>query len=301
MSKNYRGKRRNNFGFRNLGISVLSLVLVLNFLSCSKRNSKSKEDFNASSVSDVSWMISRDELISYAFPKEEETINDSEIPWMISRDELIKYAFPKEEEKVVTEKKEETIPEMIDYILRKFDLTREEFDIIIAGCITEGMPGEENEDRINEGLNVASVLYNRCKNERWINYVRQVTGIKGNIGLFENYVAKGQFSTYDSGFYLRAIDQKSGPLYEALVKFFYYVDNIDPDRQNPDYEVRHNYCSFWAHYLGRKDGVQLVSPGGNDFFDPTLPEEAVPFSETFIYDNLQELYKEEHGKSLVLN
>ncbi len=198
----------------------------------------------------------------------------------------------KEEREAKLKKQNPTIEEMIEFVCIKFDLTREQFAQIVAACICEGFAGPENQDRINESLNVASALINRIKNTKWNGYVKAWMHIQGrDVTLWDHFTAPNQFDVFNNIHFKEALNHTSGPLYETIIKFFYYVDNIDPDRMNPEFQnLRHNYCSYWA---SRSGAIKLIPPKGNDYFDPIEDYQRIATEDTYYYQNLLDIMESE--------
>ncbi len=305
---------------KNILISIVSFLLVMNIASSSYKKVNKESETTSTSITKLILLKEELEMLkNECLSEEDQTILDSYISEtnyleFINNLDIVKdkdFKTKKEPKRVIRPVrvhikkpyKEVTIEDMIDYTLIKFDLTREEYDILVAGIISEGKGGKEDADRINEALNVASALYNRCKDSRWCDYVRNIMGIKGKVGLFEHFTAKSQFDVWTYGTYTKNINCTSGPLYESIVKFLYYVDNIDKDRQSSIYgKPRHNYCSFCTSTLDRRShNPVILVKGGNQYYDPIRPEENIPLEDTFFYQNMLEVMEsdvEEKGMQI---
>ena len=158
---------------------------------------------------------------------------------------VLPYDIPKP--KLMTE--EEINQEKIQYILDKYQLTREELDVCCAIAMAEANGEGTNYE---EAMNVINTAYNRTISRKW------VASISDN--LFEQMTYPGQFVVYENGNYLRFLGRTDLPGYQAVIDFLSNTNEVKA----------HTYLAFRSNHSGI-NGAELVD-GGNLYFS-TLTEE----------------------------
>lgn len=176
--------------------------------------------------------------------------------------------------------------EKIKWILDQYNLTEEEFKVVVAVTIAEAK-GLSYED----AYAVINVIYNRTICSRWINEIKRQTGEDVGTSLYEQVIAKGQFSVYFYGektyrYYLD-IDIEEYPGYQAVIDFLY--GTFTQDEVTGEYiwngpERLHNLLSF---------GVQL-SPEVSYCFTNRGVNCGIPMEESeYVTDNFTSVTESE--------
>ena len=137
-------------------------------------------------------------------------------------------------------KKEQTLEqEIIQYILDKYGITLEQFDIIKAIIIAEAKP-----DSFDDGYAVTNTIYNRTQSEKWLYTAEWCYKDKngnrlkfdGN-NIYDVVISPYQFEVYGNGRYKQYLDKNDGPVYDSIIAFF-------NDLRNGNYENMHNFLNF---------------------------------------------------------
>lgn len=150
--------------------------------------------------------------------------------------------------------KEPSNEEKIDTILKRENITREEFDVIAATVMGEAAP-ESYED----AYAVINTFYNRTISKTWINEMIRATGIDNGNNLYAQITLVNQSEVYTTGRYKEFLGIEEGPVYQAVIDFLYTL------------ERKHDYLCFFASYGEIPDSVQFVD-GGNWYYS-VMPEE----------------------------
>ncbi len=157
--------------------------------------------------------------------------------------------------------------EKIKWILDQYNLTEEEFKVVVAVTIAEAK-GLSYED----AYAVINVIYNRTICSRWINEIKRQTGEDAGTSLYEQVIAKGQFTVYYYGertyrYYLD-IDIEEYPGYQAVIDFLY--GTFTQDEVTGEYtwngpERLHDLLNFVGHHVTPKYSSQSFTSMGNNY------------------------------------
>lgn len=153
--------------------------------------------------------------------------------------------------------KEPTNEEKIAEILARENITREQFDEIVATVIGEAAPGS-----YEDAYAVINTFYNRKISKIWINEVLKVTDIDNGDNLYAQITLINQSEVYTSGRYKEFLGVTDVPAYQATIDFLYTL------------EPMHNYLCFFASY-GDKEGREQFVDGGNLYYSVLLDEDRV--------------------------
>ena len=135
------------------------------------------------------------------------------------------------------------------YILKKYNLTNEEFKVL-CGVVLSEAEGNSYED----AYAVINTIYNRTHAKNW---VRSVNGHFGNgkgNSLYYQAISPGQFTVYKSGSYLRHVNETTTEGYKAILDFLYSE------------QIMHNYLSFRSHSI-KVSSSESFSKNGNNYFN----------------------------------
>ncbi len=152
--------------------------------------------------------------------------------------------------------KEEKTYSSVDYILDKYNLTSDEFNVLCAVVM-----GEAKENNYRDAYAVINTIYNRTKSNTWINYVANIMGCDGT-NLFNQVVCTGQFEAYYNGRYQKFLGVKDNQAYNAIIDFLVSE------------ELMHEYLSFVAAY-GESHGKEQFVSDGNRYYNLLIDEDKI--------------------------
>lgn len=152
--------------------------------------------------------------------------------------------------------KEEKTYSSVDYILDKYNLTSDEFNVLCAVVM-----GEAKENDYRDAYAVINTIYNRTKSNTWINYVANIMGCDGT-SLFNQVVCTGQFEAYYNGRYQKFLGIKDNQAYNAIIDFLVSE------------EIMHEYLSFVAAY-GESYGKEQFVSDGNRYYNLLIDEDKI--------------------------
>ena len=152
--------------------------------------------------------------------------------------------------------KEEKTYSSVDYILDKYNLTSDEFNVLCAVVM-----GEAKENDYRDAYAVINTIYNRTKSNTWINYVANIMDCDGT-SLFNQVVCTGQFEAYYNGRYQKFLGVKDTQAYNAIIDFLVSE------------EIMHEYLSFVAAY-GESYGKEQFVSDGNRYYNLLIDEDRI--------------------------
>lgn len=160
--------------------------------------------------------------------------------------------------------KEYSLEEKIDFILNEYNLTIEQFKVIVGIVLAESKANS-----YEDAYSVANTLYNRTISKIWTSYIDTLYGFECGTSLYYQAICPGQFVVYESGIYKQYMNSSDLIGFNALIDMFYSKESI------------HNYLSFKAAGTNTEGKVQFVS-GGNLYFNE-LKEDDVIKTESALY------------------
>ena len=130
------------------------------------------------------------------------------------------------------------LDEKIQYILTKYGLTEEEFNILTSIILAEARPYdlESEENYIYSYLDAyatTNTIYNRIHSITWSTYIDSIMGEGLGTNPYYQSICNGQFSVYASGDYQKYLDMDKTELpgYQAAIDML-YTENIIHNRLN---------------------------------------------------------------------
>ncbi len=163
------------------------------------------------------------------------------------------------EVKVETKKKEktETKIDKEKYILEKYNLTNEQFNILVAVVLTEA---ESNS--YEDAYAVINTIYNRTHSKSWVRSVSNRFGKGKGSSLYYQVIHPNQFTVYQSGSYKRNLNNRKSVGYNAIIDFLYSE------------KIMHNYLSFRSH-SSKVSNYEMFSERGNKYFNELKSESRI--------------------------
>lgn len=145
-----------------------------------------------------------------------------------------------------------TKEDKITSILDRYNLTKEEFNIISAIVLSEA---ESNS--YEDAYAVINTIYNRTHSKNWVKSINSRYGNNKGENLYYQAIAPNQFTVYESGAYKKNLNKTNSVSYDAIIDFLYTE------------EVIHNYLSFRSHNIKVKNS-ETFSNNGNNYFNVLL-------------------------------
>lgn len=142
-----------------------------------------------------------------------------------------------------------TIDEKISYILDKYDLSKKQFKILCGIVLSEA---EQNS--YEDAYAVINTIYNRTQSKNWVNSVNRRYGQGKGVNLYYQAISPNQFTVYQSGAYLKNVNNINNIGYIAVIDFLY------------NEEVMHNYLSFRSN-SSKINNYEKFSEKGNKYFN----------------------------------
>ena len=179
----------------------------------------------------------------------------------------------KEDNTIPTETKETTSPqkeeqndilmepsneEKEEYILHRYNLTQDEFDVVAAIAMAEA-----KYNSYEDTYNVINTIYNRTISKKWNKWVSSWRNDEtGEIGrsLFIQATQSSQFIVYENKRFEQYLGVKEGEPYQAIIDFLYTETS------------NHNYLCFRSASTNVEGANQLVEDG-NKYFDELTEED----------------------------
>lgn len=167
------------------------------------------------------------------------------------------------EEPVIEEVVELTNEEKIQSILVEYELTKDQFDIIVAVVL-----GEAKALCYEDAYAVINTIFNRTNSYKWSSYIDSIMGSGTGTNLYYQVICPGQFEVYYADLYQKHLGVTDVPGYQAVIDFLY------------DKNLMHDYLSFYSAE-GSKDGKEQFVDGGNIYYN-VMPREDKMFEDTLV-------------------
>ena len=145
-----------------------------------------------------------------------------------------------------------TDKDKVSYILKNYNLTKDEFNVLCAIVLSEAANTYE------DAYAVINTIYNRTHAKNWVRSVDGKFGKEKGKNLYYQAISPGQFTVYSSGSYKRHLNDTKKVGYTAILDFLYTE------------EIMHSYLSFRSHSI-KVNGSESFSKNGNNYFN-TLTE-----------------------------
>ncbi len=143
-----------------------------------------------------------------------------------------------------------------DIILEKYNLTNNEFNVIVGVVLAEA------DDTYEDAYAVINTIYNRTHSKNWIGFASKRFGKDKGKSLYYQVILPNQFTVYASGSYKRKMHNTDSLGYQAIIDFLYTE------------KVMHNYLSFRADYI-KVANSESYSPKGNNYFGEIKEENRI--------------------------
>lgn len=140
-----------------------------------------------------------------------------------------------------------TIDNKKEMILEKYNLTNEQFKVLVGVVLSEA------DHTYEDAYAVINTIYNRTHSKNWVKTVNNRFGKDKGTNLYYQAIAPGQFTVYASGSYKKRMNITSGEGYKAIIDFLYTE------------KVMHNFLSFRAHHV-KVSNSTTFSENGNKYF-----------------------------------
>lgn len=150
-----------------------------------------------------------------------------------------------------------TTEDKINYILDNYNLTNEQFKVVVAIVLSEA-EGNSYED----AYAVINTIYNRTHSKNWVRSVNKYFGQGKGNSLYYQAISPNQFTVYRSGAYKKHLNNTKSVGYQAIIDFLYTE------------KVMHNYLSFRSHSI-KVSGSETFSTKGNNYFNVMKEENRV--------------------------
>ena len=219
--------------FKTTSSITLSLFILLNCTGSSKSN-----------------IINSDSNISYQII-EDEKINKREVNKIVFKhNNCVLFENNLESDAFVVEEPVEI--DKFSAVMDEYNLTYEQLDLVIAGCVAEACVEGNNYD---DAYAVANTLYNRINSITWVDYISSIMGSERGYSLYYQFIAPGQFEVYETGAYKKYLDQKDLIGYQAVIDMFYSK------------VVMNNYLSFRSNNTNLSISYETFASNGNKYFN----------------------------------
>ena len=161
------------------------------------------------------------------------------------------------EEKPVIMSDEEILNSKINSILEAYNITREEFDVVVAIAMAEAKEGS-----YLDTYAVVTTMCNRINSRTWVDYISSLYDAEVGTNIYYQAITDGQFVVYESGRYKEFLNNQEGDSFNAVVDCL--TDNMNSKR------LMHNCLSFKSadtpDYYIDGDVIQFEE-GGNKYHD----------------------------------
>ena len=145
----------------------------------------------------------------------------------------------------------------IDYILEKYNLSRNEFNTLTAICLSEAQAGS-----YEDAYAVINTIYNRTHSKNWVRSVNSYFGNGKGNNLYYQAISPNQFVVYQSGSYKGHLNDTNSVGYNAIIDFLYTE------------KVMHDYLSFRAYSI-KVNGSESFAKNGNNYFNKIKDENRI--------------------------
>ncbi len=149
-----------------------------------------------------------------------------------------------------------TNDDKVDIILEKYNLTYNEFKVIVGVVLAEA------DDTYEDAYAVINTLYNRTHSKNWVGFADNKFGKGKGNSMYYQAIMPNQFTVYASGSYKKHMNNTDSLGYQAIIDFL-YTENM-----------MHDYLSFRADYI-KVDGSESYSPKGNNYFGKIKEENRI--------------------------
>lgn len=150
-----------------------------------------------------------------------------------------------------------TKEEKIQNILEKYDLSEYQFKVLCGIVLSEA---EYNS--YDDAYAVINTIYNRTHSKNWVKSVDNKFGQGKGMNLYYQAISPNQFVVYQSGSYLKHINDTNNSGYDAIIDFLYSENTL------------HNYLSFRSHSI-KVNGSKSYSKNGNNYFNEIKEENRI--------------------------
>ena len=154
--------------------------------------------------------------------------------------------------------------EKVSKILTMYNLTQEQFDIIVAIVM-----GEAATNSYEDAYAVINTFYNRTLSKTWVNEVNKVTGVDNGNNIYAQITLANQSTVYTSGLYEEYLGITDGPVYQAVIDFLY------------EQKIMHDYLSFHAN-VGEIEGSEQFVSDGNLYYSKLMADDRVDDTLTLV-------------------
>lgn len=238
---------------------LLSLVILATTSGFAKKNDSKASNYEFFKINSSNLYLS-DKLDEILINSAQAVINSNAVKQVINNTiELIQSN---------TNLDNETLNEIkVEHILKKFNLTEEQFDTLVAIVLAEA-----KWDSYEDAYAVINTMYNRIISTSWINYVNYILGDETGTSLYYQSICPGQFIVYQNGNYLEFLgkDNTDRPGYKAIIDFLTTGEKM------------HDFLSFVAADCGKGEYTQFVEKG-NCYSNKITEDNLVP-EEDRIFD-----------------
>ena len=142
-----------------------------------------------------------------------------------------------------------TKDDKINYILSKYKLTKNEFNVLSAIVLSEAQSNS-----YEDAYAVINTIYNRTHAKNWVRSCSSYFGKNNGQSLYYQAIMPNQFVVYQHGTYTKYINRTDLNGYNAIIDFLY------------DEKIMHNYLSFRANNIVIT-GSEKFSNMGNNYFN----------------------------------
>lgn len=182
-----------------------------------------------------------------------------------------------EEPAPITE--EQSLEMMRNEILKTYNLTDEQFDIICAVVLAEAWVNS-----YEDAYAVINTIFNRTRSYAWHYSVDKDFGEGAGFSLYYQVILAGQFSVYSNGEYKKFLGVRDLPGYKAVLDFL------------TTQEPMHDYLNFYANF-GDTAGKEQFVPNGNLYYNHLQPEDIIPIEEEMTPEE-EDIHSQEKASTL---
>ena len=150
-----------------------------------------------------------------------------------------------------------TREEKIKYILDEYNLTEAQFKVICGIVLSEAQANS-----YEDAYAVINTIYNRTQSKAWVNSVNNKFGKAKGENIYYQSISPNQFTVYQSGAYLKNMNNKLSVGYTAIIDFLYTKNNM------------HNYLSFRSN-SSNISVSESFSENGNKYFNILTEENRI--------------------------
>ena len=220
----------NIFAKNGVKISTYSLIAFI-LLATDETNKNLLKDFNvANFVTDIETITQIDNSTDYVADYVSKTIKE--------RIELSNY-------------------DKINIILSKYNLTKEQFDILAAIVLAEAKANS-----YDDAYCVINTIYNRTISQTWRLYVDSVFDSQCGDSLYYQAICSGQFVVYETDIYKQFLNVTDLEGYQAIIDFLFTEQS------------KHQFLSFVANGCDSTGRCQFV-PNGNLYYNELTYEDKI--------------------------